>query len=163
MITSTRIPRICAINDCVILRLLSITAVTNLWHACPKWHARRFYVACHVIEIYQEIMMDLYTQLMLYVFNALREIKYSEVVKKFQFSSRYQLQNSLKHSKGYHEFSHNILCVKKNYGSPIFCQFTMVVESFTSMGFMHANGRFFLNNANNELTIFWDDKQKFQA
>ena len=33
-------------------------AVANLWHACPKWHARRFYVARHVLEIYQKIMTE---------------------------------------------------------------------------------------------------------
>ena len=35
-------------------------AVANLWHACPKWHARRFYVARHVLKIYQEIIDESY-------------------------------------------------------------------------------------------------------
>ena len=35
-------------------------AVANLWHACPKWHVRRFYVAHHVFEIYQKIMTELH-------------------------------------------------------------------------------------------------------
>ena len=40
--------RECVKDDMKWLRLQpawSMLAVANLWHACPKWHARRFHAA----------------------------------------------------------------------------------------------------------------------
>ena len=40
--------------------IVAIPAVANLWHACPKWHVRRFQVARQVYEIYPEIVAESY-------------------------------------------------------------------------------------------------------